>query len=121
MTIVRVAQEIEAREAALVCRFKGLRGCARGSATFLSFAPPGSSVALRCRDVLVGLQAQFPSTLHNVVKTAKKVGCGGSGGGGGAAVTLCSCCGAVCSRGTAAGARCDACAFLPQLAAAADC
>jgi hypothetical protein len=110
VTIIRVAQEIEAREAALVCHFKGLQGCPRACATFLTLSSPTSSVAVRCRDVLAGLQSQFPSTLHNVVKTAQKVSAPAPG-----SAALCSCCGAVCARGTAHGERCAACQPLPAI------
>ena len=113
MLIVRVAQEVEAREAALVCRFKGLTGCSLACTTFLSFPSPFSSVAVKCRDVLVGLQSQFPSTLHNVVKTAKKLKGGSAAGGAG----RCSCCGALLVRGASGsgsgGGRCGACESLP--------
>ena len=116
VVIVRVAQEVEAREAALVCRFKGLTGCSLACTTFLSFPSPFSSVAVKCRDVLVGLQSQFPSTLHNVVKTAKKLK-GGSAAAGGAG--RCSCCGALLARGASGsgsgGGRCGACESLPLL------
>jgi len=72
--IVRAFQELEAREAALICHFKGLKGCARAASTFLTVKHSGTaSLVGKSRDILTGLQFTFPSTLYNVVRTAQKL------------------------------------------------
>jgi hypothetical protein len=93
--LVRVGGEVEAREAALVCRLKRLRTAPRSALDFLAAAPHAASVAGRSRELLAGLQAAFPATVHNVVRTARKL----EGGGG----ELCRGCGGVLPRGGSGG------------------
>jgi hypothetical protein len=115
--VVRVGGEVEAREAALVCRLKGLRCAPRAALDFLALTPPAASVAGRARELLAGLQASFPATVHNVVRTARKL----EGGGGG---PLCGACGGAAGAGAEGGGgggggapRCTSCRYLQAVGA----
>ena len=73
--VVRVAQDVERREVALFCTLRGLSRAPAAAADFCTFLTRarGASVRARCAETLAGLQAAFPATVHNVVRTARKL------------------------------------------------
>ena len=70
---MRIGQETELREAALACSLAGLQCSPSSALSFSSLTGSRASVAARCSDMLFGLQLSFPATIHNVVRTARKL------------------------------------------------
>lgn len=90
--LVRPLLDIERKELVLYCTYKGLHlldvsmrtsdvsgsgGSGSGEALFLpsytTAAPARSAISRSTLQVLAGLQAAYPATVHNVVRTARKL------------------------------------------------
>lgn len=86
LLIARPLLELEAAEAALYCRVRGLPvdGGAPGLGAPALLTLPGDAAGRTCAGVtdalLSGLQAAFVNTVHTVVRTARKLRLQGSGG-----------------------------------------
>lgn len=99
IVIFRPFAEVESKEAALYCRHRKLEQ--QRQVRFSTAAKPRTSLAHTSAGVLAGLQSSFPSTVHNVVRTMRKLvvpsppfAAGSGGEGGVAAAGMCSfCCG----------------------------
>jgi len=72
--IFRPLVEVEQREIMLFARFRNLISTSNASAlSFTVGAPLRTSISHTVMSVLSGLQANFPATVHNVVRTARKL------------------------------------------------
>jgi hypothetical protein len=72
--IFRPLVEVEQREIMLFARFRNLVSTSNASAlSFTVGAPLRTSISHTVMSVLSGLQATFPATVHNVVRTARKL------------------------------------------------
>jgi hypothetical protein len=69
--VLRPFSEVEGKELALFSHYRRLDVCPRPS--FSACPGPRTSVAHTAQSVLAGLQSSFPSTVHNVVRTVRKL------------------------------------------------
>jgi hypothetical protein len=117
---LRPLLELERRECELYCEHRGVPVSLPPTFTALA-GPKGSSAAVNA-GVLAGLQATYPSTVHNVVRTARKLALPWSEEAAGGkdprltALRLCELCASVLSPSAAASA-CTICTRLRRAAA----